>query len=156
MSNFTHTIVATVEDAPGSKWGRKLVFTDEGAFRFMLLRYTPGTKILIGTKQYRAKHSPEARGYLRGVVIPFILDAMGWEQSKENNDLMYIKLKEKFGQAEIRVGKNNEEMVFARSMAEADTLEMHQLIEGSVRWAGEFLGITIPPPQRVMIEGAGI
>lgn len=156
MSNFTHTIVAKIEDAPQSQWGRKLIFSDVTAMRFMLLRYTPGDLILLATKKYRAKHSPEQRGYLRGVVIPAILEHMGHEASKENNDQMYLILKQKYGPCEVRVGNNGEELVFARSMADADTLEMHLLIDGAIKWAGQFLGITIPPPNRVMLEGSGI
>ncbi len=154
MSNFTHTIRGLAVD--NGNGGRKFQAHDPEAFRRWLLRFNPGDEIILGAKRWRAKHSPEQRGYLHGVVIPMILEEMGFEDSKENHDQMYIKLKEKFGQAEVRVGRNDEEMIFARSMADSDTVEMGQLIDGSIRWAGSFLGITIPPPNRVMLEGAGI
>lgn len=159
MTTFVHTTTAKIEDDPKSKWGRRLVFTDEQEFRRMLMRYTPGVTIQIGTKEKRAKHSPEQRGYLRGVVIPAILKEMGMEDSKENNDVMYLKLKEKFGPCEIRYGKDGPEgevMAFPKSARDYTTQDMSQLIDGCIRWAGEFLNLKVPPPDRTMTSGGGI
>ncbi len=154
MSNFTHTIRGLAVD--NGSGGRKFKAHDDQAFRRWLLRFNPNEEIILGAKKWRAKHSPEQRGYLHGVVIPAILEEMNEEDSEENHKQMYLILKKKFGQVEIKVGKNDEELIFARSMKDADTFEMSRLIEGAIKWAGEFLGITIPPPHRVMIEGAGI
>lgn len=154
--SFVHTARARVED--NGKGGRKLVPKDEKEFRWMLLRFNPGTEILLGAKEWRDKHSPSQRGYLRGVVVPEILKAIPMEDSKENNDLMYIKLKEKFGPCEIKFGKDGkdgEALVFPKSARDMDVHEMSQLIDASIRWAGEFLGITIPPPNRVINQGDG-
>lgn len=158
-TSFVHTARARVED--NGKGGRKLIPRDEQEFRWLLLRFNPGTEILLGAKQWRDKHSPSQRRYLRGVVVPEILNAMGMEDSKENNDVMYLKLKEKFGPCEIKFGKDGESgeaLVFPKSARDMDTKEMSQLIDRSIRWAEEFLGIRIPPPTRVinMADGGGI
>ena len=155
-TSFVHTARARVED--NGKGGRKLVLGNEQEFRWMLLRFNPGTEILLGAKQWRDKHSPSQRGYLRGIIVPEILTAMGMEDSKENNDLMYVKLKEKFGPCEIKFGKDGESgeaIVFPKSARDMDTKEMSQLIDGAIRWAEEFLGIQVPPPTRVINMGDG-
>lgn len=158
-TSFVHTARARVED--NGKGGRKLVPKDEQEFRWMLLRFNPGTEILLGAKEWRDKHSPQQRGYLRGVVIPEILRAMGMEDSKENNDVMYLKLKEKFGPCEVKYGKDGhdgEAIIFPKSARDMDTKEMSELIERCIQFAGEFLGITIPPANRVInqADGGGI
>ena len=155
-TSFVHTARARVED--NGKGGRKLVPKNEQEFRWMLLHFNPGTEILLGAKQWRDKHSPSQRGYLRGIIVPEILTAMGMEDSKENNDLMYVKLKEKFGPCEIKFGKDGESgeaIVFPKSARDMDTKEMSQLIDGAIRWAEEFLGIQVPPPTRVINMGDG-
>ncbi len=155
MSNFTHTTTVILYDDANGK--RRVKPVNQQEFDRLWLRGIPGDKMLVGVKPYREKHSPQQRGYLRGVVIPDMLKAM--EQSKENNDLLYLKMKEKFGPCEMKYGKDGESgevMAFPKSAKDYTTADMHQLIEGCLRWAGEFLGITIPPPNRTMVEGAGI
>lgn len=159
MSSFIETVKCKIEDAPGSRWGRKLVPYEENSFRWCLMKFEPGEDILIGFKKYRAKHSPAQMGYMRAVVVPSILRAIPMEVSKENLEQMYQKLKEKFGPCIIKFGKDGESgeaIVFPKSARDMNTQEMAQLIDGSINWAGEFLGITIPPPDRAMVGGQGI
>lgn len=155
MSDFVHTTRCRVED--NGKGGRKLVPHNEKEMRWLLLRFEPGTEILLGAKQYRARHSPQSRGYLHGVVIPEILKAMGMEDSKENHQALYYKLKEKYGPTQVIVGKDDQELILPKSGSQYDKAEMSQLIDGAIRFAGEFLGLTIPPPDRTMsFDGGGI
>ena len=151
---FTHTTTGVLYDDDNGVRRVKPDFPDE--FKRLFMRGIPGDRILIGTKPFRPKHSPQSRGYLHAVVIPAILDKMGFEDSKDNHQQMYMKMKERYGICKTYTGIGGEVMFMAESMGESDTAEMSRLIDGSIRWAGEFLGITIPPPERVMVEGAGI
>ncbi len=157
MSSFTHTTTVVLYD--DEKGIRRIKPDQPEEFKRLFMRGIPGDRWLVGAKPYKEKHSPQQRGYLRGVVIPAILTAMGMELSKENNDLMYLKMKEKFGPCDLRYGKDGEDgevLAFPKSAKDYTTTDMHQLIDRIVQWAGEFLGITIPPPQRTMMEGGGI
>jgi hypothetical protein len=149
VTDFVHTTRCRVED--NGRGGRKLVPYDEKEFRWMLLRYDPGTDILLATKQYRAKHSPSQRGYLHGVVLKTIADHIGEDDPRE----IYSWAKKKFN-PKIVVGKDGQEEYFAGSLKESDTKEMTEFIDKIIRWAGTFLGLTIPPPDRTMTSGAGI
>ena len=152
MSDFVHTIKCRVDDDPKSKWGRRLYFFDEQAFRWMLMRFTPGTEVLIGIKKYFAKHSAPQRGYLHGVVIKTIADHIGEDDPK----VVYLWAKTKFN-PKVIVGKDGEsEEPMGSSLKEADTKEMTEFIDKLIRWAQDFLGLTIPPPDRTMVGGQGI
>ncbi len=154
MSNFTHTTTGVLYDDENGV--RKVKPDRPQEFKWLFMRGIPGDRILIGVKPFRPKHSPGQRGYLHGVVIPEILDKMGFEDSKDNHANMYMKMKERFGICETYAGKDGEVFFMAKSMKESDTVEMSRLIDGCIQWAGEFLGLTISPPERMMTDGAGI
>ena len=154
MTTFTHTAIVELYDDDKGK--RRIKPIDPEAFGRLWKRGIPGDKVIVGVKPLRQKKTPSQLGYLHGVVIPMILSEMGFEDSKQNHDDFYRKMKDRFGPSEIRVGANGEEMVFAQSMETADIQQMSRLIDGTIRWAGDFLGLTIPPPTRVMMDGGGI
>lgn len=148
--DFIHTVKCRVTD--NGRGGRKLTPYDEKEMHFALLRFNPDTDVFVGFKQYRAKHSQEAQGYLHGVIIPMILHAMGFYDTKENHENMYGKLKEKCGICDTYVGKDGEVFFMAKKMGEANTLEYSRLIDGAIQWGGEYLGITFPPPDKTMVK----
>ena len=156
MTTFTHTVRGKLYD--DERGVRRFRPHSEQEFKWLFLRGNPGDEWIIGARPYRAKHTPNQRGYLRGVVVPEILRAMGMEDSSENNDAMYYKLKEKFAPCVLKFGKDGEAgevIAFPKSARDMDTQEMSQLIDGAIRWAAEFLNLTIPPPERVLNAGDG-
>jgi hypothetical protein len=153
MASFTHTTTVVIYDDDKGK--RRVKPDCPQEFDWLWKRGEPGDRLLVGTKPFKPKHSPGQRGYLHGVIIPMILDKMGFENSKLNHENMYCKLKERFGICKTFVDKNGEALFFADSMAESDTAQMSQLIDGSIRWAGEHLDLPIPSPTRVINMGDG-
>ena len=159
MTQFTHTVRGVLyDDEHGRRRFKPLNENEKTNLDRLFMRGNPGEEWIMAAKPYRSKHSPSQRGYLHGCVIPEMLKAMGHEDSTENHAAMYLKIKEKFGQSHIVYGKDGEAgevLILPKSMSGSDTAEMHQLIEGAIRWAGEFLGLTIPPPSRVVNSGDG-
>ena len=151
MSDFIYTVKVKIEDAPDSRWGRKIIPYNEREFRHLLLRFDPGTDALFAAKKFRAKHSASARGYLHGVVLPMIGEASGEDDMR----YLYQKMKEKFHH-KVVIGKEGQEEFWAESLAESDTKEMADFIDKVMRWGETFFGINFPPPQRVMQGGGGI
>ncbi len=150
MTDFVHTVKCRVQD--NGKGGRKLTPYVPDEMRNALIRFTPETDVLVGFKQYRAKHSSSQRGYLHGVVLKTIAEHIGEDDPRE----IYSWAKKKFN-PKIVIGKDGEtEEYFPGSLKEANTKEMTEFIDKIIRWAGSFLGLTIPPPDRTMLGGSGI
>jgi len=154
MTAFTHTSIVELYD--DDKGVRRVKPLNPDEFAKLWKRGIPGDKMLVGVKPLRQKKTPSQLGYLHGVVIPAILKEMGFENSKKNHDDFYLKMRDRFGVVEVRVGANGEEMTFSKSMEDSDVQQMSQLIDGTIRWAGDFLNLQVPLPTRVIMEGGGI
>lgn len=149
MTDFVHTCRGKVVD--NGSGGRKFIPHDPQEMRWLFLRHDPETEVVMGVKRWRSKHSPEQRGYLHGVVLPAIGECIGEDDLKS----LYAWAKQEFNY-KIIVGKDDQEARIGQSLKESDTAEMTIFIDKLIRWAGTFLGLTIPPPDRTMTGGGGI
>lgn len=146
MSDFIHTIIGFADD--DGKGGRKFNPENEEeakAFKWAFLRYSPGTKVVIGVKAWRAPNTEDQRGYLHGVVLPAIMKETG----AENKKALYNDLK-RLWRPTVFVGKDGREVELTPTLSEADTAEFSEFIDWTIRWAGDFLGLSIPPPDRTL------
>ncbi len=146
MSDFIHTVIGFADD--DGKGGRKFVPENEAeakAFKWCFLRFSPGTKVVIGVKRWTAPNTESQRGYLHGVVLPAIMKETGAENKKS----LYNDLK-RLWRPTVLVGKDDSILELTPTLSESDTVEFGEFIDWVVRWAGDFLSLPIPPPDRTM------
>lgn len=160
-----NNFVALIEDAPDHPWGRKFKPLSIQDARWTCLRFTPGTKVVISMRQWRPPRSLKANGYYWGVVLPALMEASGddprdAEARAELHDLMKAKFNAK-AMVDKKTGliltdEDGKEICKPQSTSKLDSQHFTAFVDNVIRWGSMFLGADVPPPERSIIDGAGI
>lgn len=99
-------------------------------------------KVEISVRGESKTRTIPQNAYLWGVVYKYISEEIGYEPEQ-----VHELMKFKFLKIEILVKGNPETVI--RSTTDLSTEEFNQYIERIVRWAAEFLSVSIPEPNEV-------
>jgi len=101
-----------------------------------------GKRAEITVRPETKSRTNEQNRYLWGVVYKYISEEIGYEPEQ-----VHELMKFKFLKIEILVKGNPETVI--RSTTDLSTEEFNQYVERIVRWAAEFLSVSIPEPNEV-------
>jgi hypothetical protein len=111
------------------------------------IRQFPDCQGTLTFKRQRPSKSLEALGYLYGYLFPAIAEETGDDARSVKWDLKVLFLTV----TEEHINKHTGEARFitrVRSIGELNTKEMSVFIDSIVKWAGEFLGMTLLPADK--------
>jgi hypothetical protein len=96
----------------------------------------------------RKQRSLNQNAYFHAVMVPMVLEGLrevGYSEVKTLEDAKDI-LKTLFLKKTIRNERSGEEIPVIRNTSELSTSEFNVFMEEVARWASEYLGVFIPPP----------
>lgn len=105
--------------------------------------------VVLTVKEFKPKRSSQANRYYFGVVLPMIcngLEDLGWDPEDCEEGSVHEALKRKFLAKPRPITGDGEFLDISPSTAKLDKEDFGVYIEHCVRFAAEYLNVTIPPP----------
>ena len=104
----------------------------------------------VSVASARKGRSNDQNGYLWGCVYPMVLEGLigaGWEDFTDCEQVHEL-CKQKFASRDIVNRNTGEVATLPSSTTEMDTVQFSAYVDSVRDWASEFLGVSIPDPNR--------
>jgi hypothetical protein len=116
-----------------------------------------GTEFEVRVRRHRARISDLQRAYWWAVIVPMVAEQTGDDEDSTHEDLKRV-FKHCFPSVR-KVWRNKKtgkrrQLTRRLSLTDLNTKQMTELIDSARKWAGEFLGVEIPPPDPAWRERA--
>lgn len=125
----------------------KLKYSSTEAWRkSRMFDLAPG-EYMVEIKPYRPGRSNKQNAYYWGVVVSLVYEGLrdqGYDDIKDNDDA-HDFIKSMFFKTVI-YSEEHDNLEVVKSTTKFSRSEFEERIENVRRWAFEFLGVTIPPP----------
>jgi hypothetical protein len=137
------TYTATVDE----KGEMKII--NRNGFNQDVKSYFTGKKVLLKVKQYRKSRSNNQNSYYWGCCIPSIIGGMvdiGYPSHELNSEVVHELLKGKFLKKDLVSEQTGDVLQVTGRTKDLNTVDFMNYVDDIVRWAVEFLSISIPLP----------
>lgn len=110
------------------------------------VRHWPDGPVTVTVKRERPDKTTLQMGYYRGLVLPMIV-----EETENDLDQVHMRLKAMHLDP-VRVEWTDPtsgeviEKDLVPSLGDLNTKQMNTFLDKVIQWAGEFLGLEVPPP----------
>lgn len=111
--------------------------------------YFTGKKVSLKVKQYRKSRSNLQNKYYWGCCIPSVIDGMvdiGYPRHEIDSEVVHEFLKGKFLKKELVSEQTGDILQVTGKTKDLNTVDFSNYIDDIIRWAAEFLSISIPLP----------
>lgn len=120
------------------------------------LKMFAGKSIKVKLSRWTKQRSLPQLRYYMGCLIPQIIDGLvdnGYPRSELSTTLVHELLKSKFLKDEIVSTETGEALSVIRSTSDLTTTDMMNYIDDIVKWAAEFLNISVVlPNEQAMMD----
>lgn len=135
--------------------GRKLdIGESQRAYLVEVLRKWSDGPVTVTVKRERPDKTVLQMGYYRGLVLPMIVEeSCGDADDTEERRRIHLELKAKFLEPQrVEVTDRETGEIVTRdlvpSLGDLNTKQMTDFVDRVRLWAGEFLGLVIPDPDK--------